>query len=48
VEYRYAERCEHPDSREGDGIHIGGEPSDLICLASPLGADTKSGGSDAE
>lgn len=34
--FQYAEFCGCPDPREGDGLHIAGEPSDLICLASPL------------
>lgn len=33
--YRDAEHCGCRDPREGDGIHVPGEPSELICLASP-------------
>lgn len=35
-EYRYADVCGCRAPREGDGIHVAGEPSDLICLASPI------------
>jgi hypothetical protein len=34
--FRSADFCGCPDPSEGDGLHIAGEPSDLICLASPL------------
>lgn len=40
-EFRYAEFCGCPNPVEGDGVHAAGEPSDLICLASPL-SDTES------
>ena len=41
-QYRYADTCGCPCAREGDGVHVSGEPSDLICLGSPLLAGTKS------
>lgn len=34
--FRDAEFCGCDDQREGDGIHVAGEPVEMICLASPL------------
>lgn len=35
-QYRDAEFCGCRDPREGDGVHVAGEPSELICLGSPI------------
>lgn len=35
-EFAYMEFCDCKYKRYGDGIHVDGEPSDTICLASPI------------
>lgn len=34
--FRWAEQCGHDFPDEGDAVHVAGEPSDMICLASPI------------
>lgn len=44
--FLYADWCPHENPSEGDGIHVAGEPSDLICLVSPAPTNpTKEGDS---
>lgn len=38
--YLDAELCQCTNQREGDGVHVPGEPSDLICLASPFNTES--------
>lgn len=34
--YLDADLCSHESPAEGDGIHVAGDPVDLICLSSPV------------
>lgn len=37
--FAFADYCGCPAPEEGDGVHVSGEPSDLICLASPMASE---------